>query len=186
MMILADLWFMLFLGGFGLLGILAVEIGSLLAVGAIVLSFVVLLKWFFEISAVAVVIANPMLIVPIIVGYIIMGSMYAGFWRWPDYLRSKADDIQGRFVDYCKSHNLDRKESAFVEFSESTYYKGKYGVGVNKEMLSVWVLMWPFALLWELSHRPITWIWNTVYNMLGNMFTRVGVKTARRNIKFDD
>lgn len=186
MLILADLWLMLFLGGFGILAIIAAEIGSLLFLGVILLSFMGLLKFFFDIAIVAIILANPMLIVPIVAGYLLLGVAYAGIWRWPDYIRSKADRIQEAFVAYCKDSNIKRTEEAFREFTDSYRYKNYFGVGSNKERVSMWIMLWPFAMIWELSHRPIIWVWNNVYNMIGTSFTKIGINTARRNIKFDD
>lgn len=185
MFILADLWLLLFFAGAGILAVAAAEIGSLLAVGILALSFAATLKYLFGISLVAIVVANPLMIVPILAGYILVGAAYTGFWRWPDYLRSKADSIQDMFESFCTRNKIARDEDAFNRMVQTNDYKSKFGPTRHKEMLSVWILMWPFALAWELSHRPIVWLWDTVYNGLGRALSSIGIATSKKVVKFD-
>lgn len=153
--------------------------------GTIIISFIVLINFFFDISILEIVMNNPQLVIPIMAGYILLGIGYAGIWKWPKYIYSCGKDIQQYFVNFCTTNKLKRDDKAFDEFLASSYYLDKFGVGANKEILAVWIMLWPFTLIWELSHKPFIWVWGITYRAIANNFSKIGTKTAKKYIKFD-
>ncbi len=163
-------------------------------VGNIFWSFVVLaagagiLQFLVGISILSIFIANPLLVIAVLAIYIGIGAAYTGLWRWPAYLRKMSGYIQEMFDRWKHSHAKQlegkSKEAAFEEFLDSSHY-AEFHPSRNKERLSTWVLMWPFAMGWELSHKPLIWVFETVYYTLGDMFVAIGKQTARKNIKLD-
>lgn len=163
-------------------------------VGNIFWSFVVLLagagilEFLIGISILSVLVANPLLVIAVLAIYVGIGAAYTGLWRWPAHLRKHSGVIKLAFDQWRSSrekHLADKtKEEAFELFLDSVNYES-WHPRRNKERLSTWVLMWPFAMGWELSHKPLIWIFETIYYTLGDMFVSIGKNTARKNIKLD-
>lgn len=136
----------------------------------------------------ALIAANPLMGIAIVAIYIGIGAAYTGLWRWPAYLRKYSEHVKAAFNQWCDQHKKQlgdkTKEQAFEDFLDSSAYR-IWHPSNNKERLSTWVLMWPFAMGWELSHKPLIWVFDTVYATLGEMFVAIGKQTARKNIKLD-
>lgn len=184
----SGVWLALFAIVFIACGTFTASVGNffwsavVLAAGAGVLEFLV------GISILSVLIANPLLIVAVIGAYIAVGAAYTGLWRWPAHLRKHSGVIQSVFNQFVDSHAKQlagkTKAEQFEIFLDSDRYSSWHPRS-NKERLSTWVVMWPFAMGWELSHKPLIWVFETVYYTLGDMFVAVGKNTARKNIKLD-
>lgn len=132
-------------------------------------------EYIFGYNVIDSIVANPFIILFIILLYVVAGSAYTAFWKWPNYIQSKSNDIE---EDFRKWSQRDPKKT-FDSFLESSNYS--YKASNNKERLSVWVMMWPFSVFWELSHKPAFWLWTNVYNTLGNLFESVGKNAAIKN-----
>lgn len=184
----SGVWFALFAILFIVSGAFTATFGSMfwsvivLAAGAGILEFLL------GVSVLAIVATNPLLIVAAFAIYIGIGVAYTGLWRWPSWLRKHSDVIKSKFEQWSGAHQKQltgkTKEEAFEIFLDSDHYSS-WHPSRNKERLSTWVLMWPFTLAWELSHKPLIWIFDTVYATLGEMFITIGKQTARKNIKLD-
>lgn len=129
----------------------------------------------FGYSVIAAIISNPLIILLALALYVFVGSVYTGFWKWPDYIRSVSDLIDAKFNIWL---NKDKQNHSFDEFLESVEYS-PFSAANNKERLAAWVLMWPFSLFWELLRKPAIWLFNTSYAMLGDMFESIGKRTAK-------
>jgi hypothetical protein len=184
----SGVWFALFVIIFAACGTFTASVGNMfwslvvLAAGAGILEFLV------GISVLSILIANPLLVIAVLAIYIGIGAAYTGLWRWPAYLRKHTNIIQIVFNRWRDDHPKQlagkTKEEAFEAFLDSAHY-AEFHPSRNKERLSTWVVMWPFAMGWELSHKPLIWIFETIYYTLGDMFVAIGKNTARRNIKLD-
>lgn len=184
----SGVWLALFFIIFVACGTFTATIGNMfwsivvLAAGAGVLQFLA------GIAILPILIANPLLIVAVVGGYIAIGAAYTGMWRWPSYLRRHSGYIKSEFTRWSEAREKQlagkTKAEAFEIFLDSDFY-ATWHPSRNKERLSTWVLMWPFAMGWELSHKPLIWIFETVYYTLGDMFVAIGKNTARKNIKLD-
>lgn len=122
--------------------------------------------------------ANPMMGLIYVIAYVVIGSLYTGMWRWPDYIKSHAGSIKISFGDWSiiqRKHGGDTDHESFL--NSSSYH---YSARKNKQRLAAWVLMWPFSLTWALSHRPAMWLFEQVYAILGEVFENVSKRTARK------
>ena len=180
----ADLWLLAFLALGGAGAIFISETGTLL--GLIILAFFgsLGLWWLFDVNILSAVYHNPALLIGIVIGYLLIGAAYVVLWRWPDWLRKEMNNIQCAFESFCKMNKIDKTEQSFERFARSSDYTHRYAPSSNAETITVWIMLWPFALFWELLHRPVTWVWNTSYELVGNSLERIGLATVRRNMKF--
>lgn len=184
----SGVWFALFIIIFAVCGTFTATIGNMfwslvvLAAGACILEFII------GISVLSILIANPLLVIAVLAIYIGIGAAYTGLWRWPSHLRKQSSTIKYAFEEWARPRGKElqgkTKEESFEIFLDSANYSS-WHPSRNKERLSTWVLMWPFAMGWELSHKPLIWIFETVYYTLGDMFVAIGKNTARKNVKFD-
>lgn len=184
----SGVWFALFLIIFVACGTFTASVGNMfwslivIAAGAGILEFLV------GISILSILITNPLLVIAALAIYIGIGAAYTGLWRWPSHLSKHSGVIKSAFNQWRNSHEIQlagkTKEETFELFLDSDRYNSWHPRS-NKERLSTWVVMWPFAMGWELSHKPLIWVFETVYYTLGDMFVAIGKQTARKNIKLD-
>lgn len=184
----SGVWFALFIIIFAACGTFTASVGNMfwslvvLAAGAGILEFLI------GISVLSILITNPLLVIAVLAIYIGIGAAYTGLWRWPSYLRRHSEYIKSEFNRWSEAREKQlagkTKAEAFEVFLDSEFY-ATWHPRRNKERLSTWVLMWPFAMGWELSHKPLIWIFETVYYTLGDMFVAIGKNTARKNVKLD-
>ena len=172
-------WFAIFVLLIFILGIATSEFDSFFG-GMITLIIGLLgLDFIFGYPIIQSIIGNPLIILLSGAIYIAIGSAYTAIWKWPDYIRSKSDNIESNYKSWKKRRLSDNEPCTFEDFLESDGYS-YYVASNNKNKLSTWVLMWPFSMFWEVSRKPAIWAFNTSYKMLGNMFEIVGKNTARK------
>lgn len=134
-------------------------------------------------------VTNPILIIPFAILYIGIGAAFTGLYLWPDYIKSFSIQIKQRFDSWLKDEygnvkgGLDNDEDKYEKFLSSTYYESKWHPTKNKNRLINWIFMWPFSALWVLSHKPIIWIYEKVYNNLGDWFVKIGKAVAKNILK---
>lgn len=184
-MFLIDSLFIAFMVVVIISSIVCAEFESFFFSALVIGAAVVTAHFFFDIPVIQYVLENPMLMIPGLLGYLIVGSLYTILWRWPNWIENRQDSIQRSYNRYCIEYNLEKTSASLAEFIQSTEYKTHYGPAQNKESISVWVMMWPFVLFWELLHKPITWLWEVTYKAISSSLVSVGNRTASKNIKFD-
>lgn len=184
----SGVWFALFLIVFVACGTFTASVGSMFWSLIVIAAGAGAMQFLGGISILAILMTNPLLVVTVAAIYIGIGAAYTGLWRWPSHLRKHSGVIKSVFQQWYDSHQKQltgkTKAEAFEIFLDSDRYSS-WHPSTNKERLSTWVLMWPFAMSWELSHKPLIWIFDTVYATLGEMFVVIGKQTARKNIKLD-
>lgn len=190
---MAEVGLFAFMGAFGgfwtALLFLAVVVGGCVAseyenffLGAITLLLIlVALSWFGGIPVWAAFSANPLLAILALVVYGAVGAAYTGFWRFPNYLRKHEYAIMETYRRWRTDNKIEESDAAFDQYLMSDSYR--YKAKDNKSRLGNWVLMWPFALAWELSHKPFIAVYNYIYYSMGDLFDEIGRRTARRVYK---
>lgn len=145
-------------------------LGSVVSLGAALLGF----QFLFGIDVFGAIWNNPLLILVAGFIHIAIGSAYTGFWKFPDALSQvEQSDIDRAWKDFKGS-----KE----EFAKSPRHNPLHPRNFLQE-LSSWVLFWPFAMGYDLLHRPIRWLWNTVYDGLAKWFDRISAKATSDRLK---
>ena len=173
-----DIIFIIFLLVVLVVGIVAAESNNWSFTTATVISTFVALELFFGVAVWATIVANPLTILLFTFIYIAVGAAYTAIWRWPVALRDRANDIQSSYDSYL-ANNKDHTKDDFM----NSYVYAKYTASANKASLANWVLAWPLSLLWELARKPAIWVWNTTYDVLGNLFERVGKRVSANILK---
>jgi hypothetical protein len=178
--------------------IFSVETDSFLLGGAILLISAVVAEFVFNLPIWASIIANPIMLVLYLAVYIAVGSLYAGYWKLPGFVRKNSSVIQSNYdswkkdrlrndrgwTDAVRDHVKGEAEPkstvdvSFDAFLDSDSYRFK--VRNNKDRVASWVLLWPCGVTWELMHKPFIWLWETVYYGLGDVFERINRDTARK------
>jgi len=168
---------------------------AVILIGAFVAQFV------FSIPVWATIIANPLLLILYVAVYVAIGSLYAGMWRLPNYIRKNADRIQTDYMNWkdrvTHEHSRTLRDkfrdkitatevdpnAPTVDVSFDTFLNSQsygYSVRRNKDRVASWVLLWPAGVTWELMHKPFIWMWESVYYGLGEVFERINRDSARK------
>lgn len=170
-------WFALFVLAALISLIVSIENDSFFLGTAALIIIAGIAQFVFGIAVLATIIANPLATLFFVVFYIALGAAYAGFWRLPDFVNSRSEEIEKAFI-YFSKHSKDKSVS-HDEFLNSTEYE-KFTVRYNKDAVASWVLLWPAGIIWELSHKPVRWIWNQVYYGLGESFEKLNRRAVSK------
>lgn len=194
------------LGLFGLLVlgslIWASETDSFLMGAAVLVIALVLAQFVFALPVWASIVANPILLLVYIAFYTAIGAVYAAMWKVPNFVKRNKDHIQSEYKNWKDSglynekgrvkasylnkvtvgdetiHEAKPIDVSYETFLASPYYT--YSIRQNKDRVASWVLLWPFGVIWELSHKPFIWLWNTVYYSLGKVFEKINNEAAKK------
>ena len=111
-------------------------------------AFIPFLKpiWFY-------VIANPLSVVGIVIGYIIIGVLWS-FFKWFWFLKGK-------------------KAAAHYTPGDLTLH--------YKVMLMRWVGYWPISLSWDVIQFPVTKLWRWVYDLVADAYRSIESKALNKN-----
>jgi hypothetical protein len=173
-----DVIFIIFLLAALAVGIFASESDSFIFTTATILSTFIALDLFFSVPVWATIVANPITIILFAFAYVAVGSAYTAIWRWPEFLRERREQIQSSYDSYISRHQDHTKD----DFMASYDYRD-FTASSNKSSLANWVMAWPLSLTWELARKPAIWVWETAYEVLGNLFTRVGRRVTSNILK---
>lgn len=180
-------WFLIFLAAFVIFGMVSSEYDDFFWGSLTLISGLSIMEWGFAVPIWASITANPLTFFIMAAVYIFVGASYAGFWKFRNFVLKNESKIKSEFIQWIKSSpSYERKDDIteilksdekFEQFLDSNYYP--MAPSKHKNRLANWVLMWPFALLWELSHKPAIWLWDTIYSQLGTLFLEISKSTAR-------
>jgi|TARA_R110000851_G_scaffold139771_1_gene276968 hypothetical protein len=174
-------WFFLFVIAIFACGIWSAEYDNMFGGTFTLLALAAGAQFLFGIPVYQTILANPLLLVVGVVAYIGVGLAYAVMYRYADYLRFRADHIKmkwGEFqIEYKKTNDLDDSVPTRDEFRKSYQYR-EYTPSSNADRIAAWVMMWPWAVFWDLSHKPLRWVYNNMYSLAGKALDRVGAKVS--------
>lgn len=176
----------IWLGMFALLSlvllVISIEKDSSALGAAVLVATFAIAEFGFNIPIWASIVANPFILIFYLIVYIAVGSLYATLWCLPNFLRKNSSLIQRNYADWKKANQWGsdntKRDVSFDAFLNSNSYN--YKVKNSKDRIASWVMLWPAGVLWELTHKPIRWVWDTTYRGLGNALERVNHDTARK------
>ena len=111
-----------------------------------------------------------------VIGYFLLGIFWS-FVKWWLRVTEKAQECQEAMAKFLREHqppnvksavplNLQQSERSGRNLRDewkhmlSVRYDLKKPIAVeNKERISVWIIYWPFSLLWSLIHDFIQRLW---------------------------
>ena len=143
-----------------------------LVVGATISEFI------FHIPIWATIVSNPMLILGFIVIYLAIGVLYAAKWELPSFLNKNKDRILSEYSSF-KSNTFNTGKNPQKELTEEDFIESRYNtfkISENKDRILSWITLWPFKILWDLSHKPFIWVWNKIYYLTSTMFNEINNK----------
>lgn len=104
--------------------------------------------------------------------YLAIGIVYTTFWKWHRYVMKNADPSK-----------LDKFLEEYPNNTAEEYYRDRDEFELHPlnhvYRLTNWTLMWPFSLFWTLLHDPITWLWDRVYKMMGDIWLNVAMNADK-------
>jgi K+-sensing histidine kinase KdpD len=139
----------------------------------------------FSIPIFATILANPLMLIVYMIIYAAAGLLYATMWKMPTYINKNKSRIQSEY-NYWKESQIrasrDKKDEtadvSFESFLKSSSYS--FSVKNHKDEVASWVLLWPAAVMWELSHKPFIWVWKQVYNKFGAILEDINRNAAHK------
>lgn len=146
-----------------------------------VLIFVGILHYFFGLHMLHSLTENVLVSFLVLVGYFIAGGAYTVIWRYPDFLRKKKDKIIRDYHTFLNAGELENTSESFDKFTTSSFYD-KYAPKENLNSITTWVTLWPFAAGWELSHRPVIWLYKKIYKTIGELLERITRNIIRKTL----
>lgn len=176
--LIGGFWFFLYVVAFLVGGVIVSEFDDFFS--AIVTLVVMILagEFLFGVPFLATIALNPLMVFVFIIGYIIFGAANAILWKYPTYLHDNKEHIKDDYENYLEAQKLVDNEESKDSFINSDYYS-RYRPGSNLNAIFSWVLMWPWTLLWDVAHRPFTWIYNSFYNWIGQSLEAVGKRVTK-------
>lgn len=122
---------------------------------------------------------NIIILIASIIAYAILGMLYAALYKWPRHIAKNSHEIGYSYDKFKKVY----KNKNFEDFTNSEDYpfRAKY----HKERIIAWAMSWPFSLLWHVSHKPITALWDYCYTLAYSLFDNIGKRLANK-YKIDD
>lgn len=124
------------------------------------------------------VVANPFWIFVALVGYTVVGVLYAVFIKYTRFLKKYESHIKSEWDRFKK----DFPDSTHEDFMESSRYR-EFKPKSNVDRITAWVVLWPWGVLWDLTHRPFTFIYNNVYGITGRMLDSVGKRITKNMLE---
>jgi hypothetical protein len=180
--LIGGFWFFLFLIAVFACGIWSAEYDNMFGGTFTLVAFAVGAQ-LFGVPVFATILANPLLLVVGVVAYIGVGLAYGVMYRYADYLRFRAAHIKmkwGEFqIEYKKTNDLDDSVPTRDEFRKSYQYR-EFTPSSNADRIAAWVMMWPWAVVWDLCHKPLRWAYNNMYSLAGKALDRVGEKVSNK------
>ena len=171
----------------------ASEVDSFFLGTAVIVLGILIAEFVFSVAIWTFISSNILLTIAFFLGYIAIGALYAGMWRLPDFVKKNGNTIQRQYqawkddrIKYPRGlpREFDKdKSEPIVDVSFDTFLLSDnyhFKVSRNKDRVASWVILWPFGMAWELSHKPFIWLWETVYYALGEVYERINRDTARK------
>ena len=172
-------WFFLFVAAIFVCGIWSSEYDNIFT-GTFTLVALAAGAQLFGIPVIAVILANPLLLVVGVVAYIGIGLAYAVMYRYADFLRQRTSGIKIDWKEFQIAYKKDNDttgDPTHEEFRVSSKYV-KYSPKYNADRIAAWTMMWPWAVFWDLTHKPIRWVYDTMYIFASRMLEKVSTRVS--------
>lgn len=129
--------------------------------------------------------SNPLLFLVAIVGYIVIGFMWAIYWKYPKFLTRREESIRRKYTYFRTQRSGDPIPDTpenVEAFMKSDYYYDFSPLGI-KPRIYAWVCMWPWSTSWAILNEPFIWIYNQIHRIVADTLDRVGKSVTRKVLK---
>jgi hypothetical protein len=154
-------------------GIISAECDNLWGAGLTLALLAGTSELLFNIPVLASIAANPLLVGVGLAAYTAVALLYAVFYRYAAFLRSNSYEIADSWSTFQKKNVTGTRE----DFRQSEHYR-RYTPLYNVDRISTWALLWPWAMFWDLCHKPARWFYDTMYSLAGRMLNAVGARVS--------
>ena len=148
----------------------------------LVTAFCLVLYTVFGVNVVTLAVNNPWMIAPYVVGYFVVGSVWACV-KWIFYSHKMLDIVKDIKMEYLNRHNIssnvipeDKKEDFIYKvLANSKYHDEFYPPKFLKHKADwmMWATYWPLSLFWTMLDQPIKKLWNFIYSNIGQMMQNI-------------
>lgn len=110
--------------------------------------------------------------------YIVVGVGW-GFVKWMFHLHNEKDYIEANLADYKTQYNQalitvhSPFNGTFTDYLESRKLISR--AAKNKYLISIWMLWWPFSVLWTALHDVLRRFYNWVIEKYLYLFDKINV-----------
>lgn len=180
--LLGGFWFFLFVVVVLAAGILCAEFDSFFGAAATLIVGLISLDILFGYAVWQSIVANPFVVVLYLAAYTAIGLAYGIFFRYADFLKKKKESVKRAWGDYQleyrKTNGADSTPTR-EGFRESYKYK-EFTPSYNSDRIAAWVMLWPWAVFWDLCHKPFRFIYDNLYTFAGRMLDAVGARVSNK------
>lgn len=142
-----------------------------------VIATLCLLNWFGQIPVFSYILKNPLVILPGVFGYFLIGA----FWsivKWFFYVKDQREKYDSLKENFIKQNSLsilvnepipDKFKELWTK-SINGYYGESYRLEINpkvsnyKTQIFLWIAYWPLSFIWTIINDPVRKITNRIYN----------------------
>jgi hypothetical protein len=176
-------WFILFVIAIFACGVVSAETDNMFGGAATLILLAVGSQFLFNIPVFGAILANPLLLIVGVVAYIGIGLAYAVLYRYASFLEQKAPGIKMSWGEFQINYKKDHSDSTPTrdEFRASYKYN-QYTPSYNSDRIAAWVMMWPWAVFWDLCHKPLRFLYNNMYTLAGRALDKVGARVSDKII----
>ena len=182
--LLGGFWFLCFALLVFVVGIVSAELDSMFGGITTVIMLLAGGQFLFDIPIGQTIADKPILILFILVSYIIVGVIYVVAYRFDRWLNDRKVAIKSDFEQFEKLYQTEYNGEfpSGEEFRKSSHYK-EYTPSANADLITAWIMLWPWAVFWDLCNRPIRYAFSNVRVMVGKMLDNVGARATEKIIR---
>jgi len=144
---------------------------------AITLVYILLIQFCSNFSITQWVTLNTTFFIKVILGYIVIGVIYAVFKYWV-YLTEKKRVWGRAFEIFLKSKKIDDLKYTFENLPDE--YKGDAyktmkcfelpDLMTSTKNITFWMGYWPWSFIWTMINNPLKWLFEEIKHQLGGLF----------------
>ncbi len=150
-------------------GIIACELDSFVGGAITLLGLLGIAQAWFHIPVLAIITANPTIIVVALAVYVLVGVGYATLIRFPRYLASRQSQIASAWTEFKKQNT---GEDATEEAFRASYRFSPFTAAQNDHRIVAWAMLWPWGLAWDAVNRPVRWMYEIMARACAGILAR--------------
>jgi hypothetical protein len=182
--LLGGFWFFCFVLLILVSGIFSAELDNFIGAGLTLIALIFGAQLFFDVPIIETIIDKPIVIIFAAVVYVLIGICYAVIYRYSRWLKSRAKEITVKWHSFQSAYEKDHKGEypTTDEFRNSSHFR-TFKPSSNVELITTWIIVWPWAVSWDLCNRPIRYIYKNTRTGVGKMLDSVGSKVTEKIIE---
>lgn len=121
-----------------------------------------------------------------IVVYFIIGGLYVVVWRYYAWLKDRSSEMKRDYSEFSKDTRNDKyttEDEMQNAFLDSDVYKKRYSPSSIYSTIISWIVWWPFSLAYHLLHRPIRYLYTTIYNNIVTVLSKISRRVGKSIIR---